>query len=213
MTFSSPRARVLSPDSPHVKYAQEYDLLSSKHPDTSRPPCTIVPNIRDFGARPLPALWLVRAGGGGRRDLDPTRARQEIARRLRPPTHLQNGPSLRRAMSHSHQFPPPPPSIPKPTLTPPPTTSKPLSAVMICRRPAEPSGGALNHPAIARRGALVSSTSCGTSERKSASVPAAARRPRRTAPRPPGELAAAVGVDPKAAAVRGLPIGVQIEQV
>ena len=75
-------------------------------------------------------------------------------------------------MSHSHQFPPPPPSIPKPTLTPPPTTSKPLSAVMICRRPAEPSGGALNHPAIARRGALVSSTSCGTSERKSASVPA-----------------------------------------
>ena len=157
MTFSSPRARVLSPDSPHVKYAQEYDLLSSKHSDTSRSPCTISRTSEMLmRVSAASALAGARAGGGGRRDLDPTRARQELAWRLRPPTHLHNGPSLRRAMSHSHQFPPPPPSIPKPTLTPPPTTSKPLSAVMICRRPAEPSGGALNHPAIARRGALVS---------------------------------------------------------
>eukprot|EP00962_Isochrysis_galbana_P000502 scaffold148_cov144-Isochrysis_galbana.AAC.3 len=43
---------------------------------------------------------------------------------------------------------------------------------MSLRRPAEPCGGALNHPATASRSAAVSSTSCGKSDRNTTSVPA-----------------------------------------
>eukprot|EP00967_Tisochrysis_lutea_P144596 scaffold270176_cov35-Tisochrysis_lutea.AAC.2 len=43
---------------------------------------------------------------------------------------------------------------------------------MSCRRPSDPWGGALNHPATAKRSAVVSSTSCGRSDRKTTSVPA-----------------------------------------